>query len=103
MAHAVLTNIEGILAEAGIPRITVRHDHVAQRGAVQDRPDLSLIFIAHGVEDKAFSWRESNAEAPFLPADLMSICRETGSFLLHDLQGFLIAASLGNVSARPVC
>ena len=45
-ADAVLADVEGIAVEVGRPRIAVRHHHVGDGGAVEDRALAPLVLVA---------------------------------------------------------
>ena len=91
-ADAVLADVERVASEIGRPRIAIRHDHVGERGAIQDRPLAALVEVADGVQDQAFARREADPEAPLLPADLVSVDREARPLRLVDLDGLQVGA-----------
>ena len=84
-ADQVLADVERALDEARRARIAVRHRHLADRGAMQDRALLVALSVGELVQDEAFPHRPAGAERPALPADQVAVDREAGALRLHDL------------------
>src|SRR5215211_8635317 len=81
-----LTTVEGVLAVMRRCRVTVRHDHVRHRRAMQDRPQATVVLPADGVQDETFAGSKSDAEPPLLPAHEGTVDGEARALRLTDLE-----------------
>ncbi len=96
-AEAVATEHQGVrhrseieLADVerrlvGPVRIRVGDDHLGDRGSVQDRSHATVFLVADAMEDQSLACVEADAEAPALPANLVSVDLEARTFGLGDL------------------
>ena len=66
-ADAVLAAVEGVLPVVARARIAVGHDHLGERGAVQDRAQPPAVLVADLVEHEALARREADVHLPALP------------------------------------
>ena len=84
--EAVFAFVERV-AEAPVRRrVGVRHEHLRQRSAIEDRTHAAVVFIADGVEDEPFARMDGEPEAPLLPAHFVAVHGEAGALRLHVLQ-----------------
>src|SRR5215216_8003617 len=85
-----LTTVEGVLTVMRRCRVSVWHDHVRHRRAMQDRPQATVVLPADGVQDETFAGSKSDAEPPLLPAHEGTVDGEARTLRLTDLERFEI-------------
>src|SRR5205823_2949416 len=93
-AHAVLADVEGVLAIILLSGIAVGHHHLAYGSSRQDGPIHPLVVVADFVQHHALARRVADAEAPVLPADLPAGHAKARPLLLDDLQRLQALAKL---------
>src|SRR3954454_21460712 len=82
---AVLALVEHVLDPVRGRRIAVRHVHLRQAGAVDDRPQGAAVVVADLVQDETLARREADAQVPLLPLHVVPVDREAGALGLRDL------------------
>ena len=88
--HAVLAHVEHVLAVVGGRRVAVGDEHLSEGSAVEDRPLLTLVVVADGVEHHPFARVEADAEAPLLPGDAVPLDLEAGALGLRYVKRFQV-------------
>ena len=78
--------VKHVLPVMAALRRAVRHDHLGDRGAIDDRPPSSLMRIADCMENQALTAVEADAEVPVLPTDLVTVHAIAGACWLHDVE-----------------
>ena len=101
-ADAVFAYVESVLAEVLLGRVAVRHDHFADRRAIEDGALAAGVVVADVVEHQPFAGSETDAELPLLPGDLVTGDSEAGPLGLYDLQRTETIAEFLLVTAVPV-
>src|SRR5689334_7104131 len=87
---AVLPHVEDVLAVVRRVRVAVRDEHLRERGAVDHRPECSVVLVANQEEDQPFARGEADPEPPFLPVHLVPVHGEAGAVRLGDLDGLQV-------------
>ena len=104
-AHAVFADVEGVLAVLRRGRVAVGHDHLRERGAIENRALLAAIVVPQVVQRQPFAGVEADDEAPVLPLHPIAIDREARPLGLRDVErldvGALVRHAVGGV-VRPV-
>src|SRR4051794_6336455 len=75
-ADEVLAGVEVVLPGADAGGVGVRHDHLRDRGAVDDRPDPVAVGDADLVEGEPFPGVEPDAQLSALPDEQVALERE---------------------------
>ena len=102
-ADAVLAAVEGVLPVVARARIAVRHDHLRERRAVQDRAQPAAVVVGDLVEHEAFARREADVHPPALPRQHAAVEREARAFGLRDLERRDVVAQRGGRRRRRSC
>ena len=100
-ADAVLADVEGVLAVMRGGRIAVGHDHLGERGAVEDPAQAAVVVVGDLVQDQALAAGETHSELPLLPAHEVPLDGEARPLGLDDLQRLEVGAP-GLLEARGV-
>ncbi len=82
--EAPLTGVEGVLPTMDLARVSIGHDHLADRGTVKDRPRPATVVIAHLVEHEPLVGIPPQPQRPFLPAHQVAFHGEAGTVGLGD-------------------
>ena len=85
-ADAVLAAVEGVLPVVARARIAIGHDHLRERGAVEDRAQPAVVLVGESVEHEALARRESDVHLPALPREHAAVEREARAVGLRDLE-----------------
>ena len=93
-AHAVLADVEGVLAPLRRRRIAVGNDHLGQRGAIENGALLALIVVAQIVQRQSFTGIEADDEVPVLPANAVAVHTEARPFRLRDVERLDVLAEV---------
>ena len=90
-----LAYVERVATEIERSRITVWHDHLGKRGAVQQRPLAALVGVADRVQDQPLAGGEAHPEAPLLPANRVSLDLKAGAAGLPNLNWLQVSPGAG--------
>ena len=85
-ADAVLAAVEGVLPVVARARVAVGHDHLRERGAIEDRALPAAVLVGDLVEHEALAGREADVHAPALPRQHAAVEREARPLGLRDLE-----------------
>ncbi len=86
LAQQVLARVEVVLPEVNRPRVGVRHDHLGDGRAVDQRPFPASVGERDLVQDQALARVEADPEPPVLPRHHVVVDLEAGTLGLGDLQ-----------------
>src|SRR5919112_704768 len=93
----VLARIKSVLAPLSRSGIAVGHHHLGERRPVEDGTLSAIVVVANRVEHEPLTRGKTYAEAPLLPAYLVSVNLEAGAFGLGDLQRLEVGPHLANI------
>ena len=91
-AETPLPSVEGTLPRVHGARVPVGHDHLADRGAVDDRPYPPAVLVADGREHQSLQRVHADAQRPLLPAHEVALHLEARAIGLGDLQWLQVRA-----------
>ncbi len=92
-AEAPLPRVERVLPAVHRARIAVRDHHLADRRAVQDRPQASVVVVVRDlVQHETLERVERDAELPLLPLHEVAVDREARAFGLRDRDRLQVGA-----------
>jgi hypothetical protein len=80
----VLADVERVFPAVGRRDLAVRHDHLRERRAVENRSELVAVLVGDGVKDESLAGGEPDPHPPLLPADLVALHREARALGLGD-------------------
>mmetsp|Transcript_15184 Transcript_15184/g.45785 ORF Transcript_15184/g.45785 Transcript_15184/m.45785 type:complete len:488 (-) Transcript_15184:397-1860(-) len=82
----VVHRVKGTLPVEGRPGVAIRHDDLRGGGAVNDRPNASLILIPDMMQHQALAVVEGDAQIPLLPPHAVALQCPGGPLRLHHVQ-----------------
>ncbi len=88
-ADQVLAGVEVVLPGAHGGRVGVGHDHLGDRGPVDDRAHPAALVEADLVEDQPLPGVEPDPQGPLLPGQQVALERQAGALGLGDGDGLL--------------
>ncbi len=86
LAHAALAGIEVVAPVEAVMRISVRNDHLAETGSIQDRTIAPLVVVGDGMEHQSLERLQARPQAPPLPGDQVALDLEARALGLDDRQ-----------------
>jgi hypothetical protein len=91
-ADQVLAGVEVVLPRPDRRRVAVGHDHLGDRGPLDDRAVALAVAERDPVQHKAFAGVEADAQRPVLPSEEVAVEGEAGPRRLGDLDRLLRGA-----------